>query len=202
MLLEMDSSERGAHAQGGEQGSEAGVVALAVGRDQGKLVLAHAGIFCGGIAQAELDDFLRVSLAAAETSLELGGGHVDVDVGVGAADGGIVAGADGSCTLHVDIHDHVLAGFEQLDDVALECAVAVAVHGGVLQELAGGYFGSKYLGGEEVVVHTILLARAGLAGGAGDGVGGETVLFSAAAECGLATAGGAGNDKKSTKHGE
>ena len=57
----MDSSERGAHAQGGEQGSEAGVVGLAVCGGEGKLVFTLAGIFFCGVTEAQEDDFLGIS---------------------------------------------------------------------------------------------------------------------------------------------
>ena len=59
------------------------------------MVFALAGVLGGGVAQAQLDDVLAVGLATAQAGLELGGGNVDVDVGVGAADDGIIAGADG-----------------------------------------------------------------------------------------------------------
>ena len=91
---------------------------------------------------------------------------------------------------------------QEVDDVALERAVAVAMHGGMFQEFAGGDLGGKVFRGEEVVVDAILFAGTRLAGGAGNGVGGEHVLFRTAAEGGLAAAGRAGYDKKGTKHSE
>ena len=127
---------------------------------------------------------------------------MDVHIGIGAADDGIIAGSDGGCTLHVNIHDHIFARLQEADDIALEGAVAVAVYGGVLQEFSGGYFGGKGFRTEEVVVDSVLFAGAGLAGGAGDGVGGETVFFCAAAEGCFAAAGGAGYDEKGAKHGK
>ena len=194
------SAQGRAHAEGGEQGGEAGIIAFAVCGNQGILVFAHAGIFLGSVAQAQQNHLFGICLAAAQAGLELIGGHVDVHIGIGAADGGIIAGADAGSALNINVHYHILTGLQQVDDIALEGAVAVAVHRGVLQEFTGGYLGGKHLGGEEVVIHAILLARAGLAGGAGDGIGGEAVLLCAAAKGGLAAAGGTGYDEECTKH--
>ena len=194
--------QRGAHAQCREQCREAGVVAFAVGRNQGELVFVHAGVFLCCIAETQEDDFLGICLAAAQAGFQLSGRHVDVDIGIGAADDGIIAGADAGCALHIDVHDHVLASLQEVDDIALERAVAVAVHGGVLQEFASCHLGGKYLRGEEVVVDSVLLTGARLAGGAGDGIGCESVLFGAAAQGGFAAAGGTRYDEECAKHGK
>lgn len=164
------SIQRGAHGEGGEEGGEAGVVLVAVAGDEAELVLALASVFHGGVVQAEADGVLAVRLAAAQARLKLRGRDVDVDVRIGAADGGVIARADACRALYVNVHHDVPAAFQQADYLRAQGAIRVAVYAGVLQEFAGGDFGGELLRREEVVVHAILLPRAGRARGAGDGV--------------------------------
>ena len=191
----------GTHAQRGEQGEEAGVVRLAVAGDKGVLVFSLAGILHGGVVQAQADDVFAVCLAAAQAGFQFCRRYVDVYIGIGAADNGVVAGADGCRPLYVNIHYHIFALLQQVNNVRFKGAVRVAVYGGVLQKLSRSHFGGKDFRGKEVVVYAVLLAGAGLAGGAGDGVGGEAFCFCAAAEGGFAGAGGAGDDEEGTYQG-
>ena len=158
-----------AQSFGGEKGMEAAVVGLAVAGDEAVLVFVPVFHFMEGILHAERDDFGGVGGTGRESSAEfLVVRRHDEEVDEGALDGGVVASADLGGTLDIDVHDHVLAAFEEGMDLGAEGAVVMAVDFGVFEELAGGDVSFELVAGEEVVVAAIEFAFAGGAGGAGD----------------------------------
>ena len=100
---------------------------------------------------------------------------MDVHIGIGFADDGVIAGAYLAGTLDVDVHDNV-------DDVRFKRAVTIAVDGGVFQEFSGVRLGCEGIHGEEVIIESVTLSFARMACRAGDGVTAETGIGGPAAE--------------------
>lgn len=107
---------------------------------------------------------------------------MDVHIGIGFADDGVIAGAYLAGTLDVDVHDNVDALLKEVDDVRFKRAVTIAVDGGVFQEFSGVRLGCEGVHGEEVIIESVTLSFARMACRAGDGVTAETGIGGPAAE--------------------
>lgn len=74
------------------------------------------------------------------------------------------------CALDVDIHDHIGAVVEEIEDFGFERSVEIAMDFGEFEEVTSGDFGLELLVGEEVVIEAVDFAWARGAGGARDRV--------------------------------
>src|SRR6185503_6482097 len=126
--------------------------------------LAGVGQFLARGVHPAADDLVGVLAAAAHAALELlHRGGQDEDAHALRIDGAHLPRA-----LPVDLQDQVVAARQRVGDHLLRRAVAVAVHVGVLEELAALLHGEESRVVDEVVVDAVLLAFPRRAGGIGD----------------------------------
>jgi len=181
---------RNLESLGREDGFKAGVILLAGIREQPVAIFRPILDFFQCILHAQLNHILRIGTTPGQAleQFMLGSGH-DKEIHERGTDGGLSAGAHLICPLDIDIHDHIRAGCEMVDDFGFECAVAITMNFGMFNELIVGNLLLKCLRAQEVVVVAVTFTFTCRAGGAGGGVNGFPLIGKASAESGFARAG-------------